>query len=201
MVFTMSAVPANASVPDAPPADKIVIDVVSLNGTGCTATDDPPVVSPDNTAFTVVYSKFIAQVGPAAKPSDFRKMCQLMLWVHVPQGFTYAIAKADYRGYASLAKGASATQRSTYYFQGDSSTYKVTRPFSGPLDESFQTTDEVDIAAYVYAPCGATRYLAIKTELTVNKGTSSTDSMMFMDSTDGGIDTLYHFHWKKCPKP
>ncbi|KJK55093.1 DUF4360 domain-containing protein, partial [Saccharothrix sp. ST-888] len=83
-----------------PPPDKIVIDVATVNGSGCPAGTAAIAVSPDNTAFTVTYSNYLAQVGVGANPTDFRKNCQLNLDVHVPQGFTYAIAAADYRGFA-----------------------------------------------------------------------------------------------------
>jgi hypothetical protein len=196
--------PANASLPDNPPADKIVIDVVNTNGTGCPANvpgSATVVVSPDNTAFTVTYSSYLAQVGPGIPLSDFRKNCQLALNVHVPQGFTYAVAKADYRGFASLAKGATGVEKATYYFQGDSTSVGASHPFAGPMSDDWQTTDEADIAALVYKKCGVERFFNINTELRVLKGTSkaSDTSMMFMDSTDGSITTIYHFHWKKCP--
>src|SRR5512142_1289035 len=111
----LSAVPAHAqgflSSPTPPPPDKIVIDVVTVNGSGCPAGTAAVAVSPDNTAFTVTYSQYLAQVGVGATATDFRKNCQLSLAVHVPQGFTFAIAEADYRGFASLAAGASGTER------------------------------------------------------------------------------------------
>lgn len=200
------ASPADAVMPDSPPADEIVIDVVNANGSGCPAGTTEIVVAPDNKAFTVTYSEYAAVIDPndpTVPATAFRKNCQLMLDVHVPQGFTYAIAKADYRGYVSLPRGATATQKASYYFQGDSSTVRLTHEFRGPLDDNWQTTDETDVAAMVYAPCGAKRYFAINTELRVNKGTSNprvTPSMIFMDSTDGSISTEYHFHWLRCPR-
>ena len=54
----------------------------------------------------------------AREPTDFRKNCQLNLRVNVPQGFTYGIAQADYRGFAHLERGAYAIQKANYYFQG-----------------------------------------------------------------------------------
>ncbi|MEU0276668.1 DUF4360 domain-containing protein, partial [Streptomyces sp. NPDC006307] len=93
------------------PPDKIVIEVATVNGSGCPLGTAAVAVAPDNTAFTVTYSDYLAQVGVGAEPTDFRKNCQLNLVVHVPQGFTYAVASADYRGYASLAAGASAVQK------------------------------------------------------------------------------------------
>ncbi|MFI6849347.1 DUF4360 domain-containing protein [Kitasatospora sp. NBC_00085] len=185
-----------------PPPDKIVIDVATVNGSGCPAGTAAVAVSPDNTAFTVTYSDYIAQVGVGSKPTDFRKNCQLNLNVHVPQGFTYAIASADYRGFAHLEKGATGTQRASYYFQGSPQTTSRSHQFAGALDSSWQATDTVDVEALVWAPCGELRNFNINTELRVGAGTSDptrTTSFMTMDSTDGSINTIYHLAWKHCP--
>lgn len=183
-----------------PPPDKIIIKLATVNGSGCPQGTTAVAVSPDNTAFTVTYSAYLAQVGGGADPTAFRKNCQLSLNVHVPGGFTYAIASADYRGFASLQRGASATQKASYYFQGSPETASRTHPFSGPLEDNWQATDETDWAQIVWAPCGVERNFNINTELRVNKGTSPANSTSFMtmDSTDGDISTTYHLAWKEC---
>ncbi|MFI9719652.1 DUF4360 domain-containing protein [Streptomyces sp. NPDC052396] len=191
-----------APVTGAPPPDKIVIDVVSVNGSGCPAGTANVLVSPDNTAFTVSYSEYTAQVGVGTKPTDFRKNCQLSLNMHVPQGFTYAVAGADYRGFAHLEKGAKGLERANYYFQGMPQTTYTEHHFTGPASDDWQASDTTDINSLVYAPCGAMRYFNINTELRVDAGTSdptTTTSLLSMDSTDGSVNTLYHFSWKQCP--
>ncbi|MGK5544605.1 DUF4360 domain-containing protein [Streptomyces sp. URMC 127] len=203
-MFAAPVAPPSAAPYGEPPPDRIVIDVVGVNGSGCPAGTANVTVSPDNTAFTVTYSSYTAQVGVGAKPTDFRKNCQLSLNVHVPQGFTYAVAKADYRGFAHLEKGATGLQRATYYFQGMSQSTYVNHPFTGALHDNWQASDSTGIDALVYAPCGAVRYFNINTELRVDAGSSDptrTTSLLAMDSTDGSINTLYHFAWKPCPRP
>lgn len=187
-----------------PPSAQILIEVVTVNGSGCPLGTAAVAVSPDNTAFTVTYSDYLAQVGVGARPTDFRKNCQLNLKVHVPTGFTYAILQADYRGYGFLETGATAQQRANYYFQGMSQTTMATHTYSGPLDDNWQNTDMADVAAVVWHPCGEQRNLNINTELRVNAGSSNpaiTTSFMSMDSTDGAINTKYHFGWQRCPTP
>ncbi|WP_330340319.1 DUF4360 domain-containing protein [Streptomyces sp. NBC_00557] len=199
-----TALPAHtpaSGVFDNPPPDKIVIDVATVNGSGCPAGTAAVAVSPDNTAFTVTYSDYLAQAGGGSDPTAFRKNCQLNLIVHVPQGFTYAIAEADYRGFLSLQPGASATQKASYYFQGSSQTVPRTHPFSGAYNDDWQATDTTDWAQLVWAPCGVERNFNINTELRVSAGTTSANkvSFMTMDSTDGDISTVYHLAWKECP--
>jgi hypothetical protein len=195
-----TAAPATAA-PARWPDEKMVIDVVAANGSGCPWGTAEVTPSPDNTAFTVTYSEFTAQVGVGAKPTDFRKNCQLGLNVHVPQGYTYAISGTDYRGFAHLEAGASASETAFYYFQGESQTTRIRHGFTGYADDDWRRTDTVGIASLSFLPCGEERYLNVNTELRVNGGWSNTrrtTSFLTMDSTDGRIDTVYHVAWKKC---
>ncbi|GAA4535522.1 DUF4360 domain-containing protein [Amycolatopsis samaneae] len=173
-----------------------------MNGTGCPPNSAAVSVSSDNTAFTVTYSQYTAQVGVGAGPTDFRKNCQINLRVHVPQGFTYGIAGADYRGFAHLEAGASGLERANYYFQGNSPTAYVSHPIRGFFEDDWQFSDSTDVGAIVYKPCGEERNLNVNTELRAYAGTSDpkkTTSFVTMDSTDGSIKTIYHFAWKTCP--
>ena len=126
--------PSTSSFDD-PPPDKIVINLATVNGSGCPAGTTAVAVSEDNTAFTVTYSDYLAQAGGNSDPTAFRRNCQLNMVVHVPQGFTYAIASVDYRGFASLQPGATGLQRASYYFQGSSQTVFKNHTFTGALNE------------------------------------------------------------------
>ncbi|MFJ8161434.1 DUF4360 domain-containing protein [Streptomyces sp. NPDC096136] len=206
-----TSTPAGAAAPGAGgrppitvPPDKIVIELATVNGSGCREGTAQVAVAPDNTAFTVTYSDYLAQVGPGAPPTAFRKNCQLNLRVHVPSGFTYAIVQADYRGFAFLQAGASGQERANYYFQGMPQTTQRTHQFSGPLNDNWQTSDKTEYADLVWSPCGEKRNFNINTELRVNAGTSNpqtSTSFMAMDSTDTSVSTLYHLAWQTCPAP
>ncbi len=201
MLFSTLASPAAQTKPTTPPPDKMVISVASANGSGCAGDTAAISVAPDNTAFTISYSAYTAQVGLGAEPTDFRKNCQIALNIHVPQGFTYAIARTDYRGYAKLVAGATGYQQAGYYFQGYSQTARARHNFTGPADGDWQTTDEVGIGSLSFLKCGDQRFLNINTELRVSGGTSDTQhttSLLTMDSTDTNLDTVYHVAWKQC---
>nr|WP_211225646.1 DUF4360 domain-containing protein [Amycolatopsis nigrescens] len=198
MALSMFTAPTAAAESD-PPADRVVIDVVTVNGSGCPRGTAAVATATDNSAFTVTYSDYIAQVGEGSEPTDLRKNCQLGLRLHIPQGFTYAVSQADYRGFAHLAKGAQAVQQASYYIQGTSPTTRSTHPFGGPYSDNWQFTDKTETAHLVFAPCGEERNLNVNTELRVSAGSSgNSSSFVTMDSTDGGVSTKYHFHWKKC---
>jgi hypothetical protein len=181
-----------------PPTAKIAIDLVALAGSGCQPGTAAVAVAPDNTAFTAIYSNYLAQAGPGIVTTDGRKNCQLNVLVHVPSGFTYAITKVDYRGYGLLAAGSTASERANYYFQGMTQTTTVIHNFTAPLDDNWLASDEIPIASVAWHPCGELRNLNINTELRVAKGTSTDVSYVTMDSTDGSLTTLYHLAWKKC---
>lgn len=194
------ALPLGGSASAEAPVDRITLDVVSVNGSGCPPGTADVAVLPDNTGFRVFYRDFLARAGGSVNPVEFRKNCQLNVLVHVPQGFTFAIASADYRGRARLESGATALQRTNYYFSGSPDNNYVDHSFAGPYSAVWQTTDETPVSELVYAPCGQFRSLNINTELRVYEGTANPHktSSMSMRTTDGNIDTLVHFHWKHC---
>jgi hypothetical protein len=183
----------------APPGGRIVVDVLTVNGSGCPAGTATVSVSRDNTSFRVRYRSYVAQAGGTSRPTDFRKNCQLSLAVHVPQGFTFAIARADHRGTADLKRGVSGLLRSAYYFMGSSDTRFVDHPLPGPFKGGWRATDVTPVAALVFAPCGKKVNLNVNTELRVRAGARPTaKSFMRMGSTTGDIDTIYQFSWKSC---
>lgn len=201
LATTLTGTATASSIIDDPPNDRIVVELVTVNGSGCPAGTARVAVAPDNTAFTVTYSDYLAQVGVGALPTDFRKNCQLNVIVHVPQGFTYAIAAVDYRGFASLARGAYSIERANYYFQGSPSTSYIEHRFNGAFSDDWHARDSVEVADLVWAPCGVLRNFNINTELRAYVGTSdprTTTSFITMDSTDASISTTYHFAWKEC---
>lgn len=197
-LFTPTAVAQSA----APPDSKITLDIKTINGSGCpagTATARANVLS-DNTAFTVTYSNFTAVAGAGAAPTDFRKNCQINVLVHVPQGFTYAVAEVDYAGFAHLESGATAVEQANYYFAGTAPTARIRHTLSGPFEDDWEMKDVADVATLVYAPCGEDRNLNINAELRVNTGSSDPGSTSFveMDTTHASVLTVYHFAWKRC---
>ncbi|MET9700532.1 DUF4360 domain-containing protein [Streptomyces sp. NPDC006529] len=201
VAVTAPTATARAAGPAAVPPGRITVEVVGANGSGCPTGTADVAAAPDGTAFTVTYSDYLAQTGAGSSGTDFRKNCQLALRVHVPQGFTYAVARADYRGFASLQRGAYGQQRAGYYFQGASQTARTTHQFGGPYADNWQASDQTGHADLVWAPCGEDRILNVNTELRVYAGTSGPQALNFMsmDSTDGSVSTVYHVEWKQCP--
>jgi hypothetical protein len=198
LAAVMLAGPAQADTAAAEaPGGRITIDVATVNGSGCPKGSADVAVNGDNTAFTVTYSRFLAEAGGGTDIVDSRKNCQLNLEVNVPAGFTYAIARADYRGFGHLQRGADGMQQASYYFSGDSATVSSSHELDGPYSGNWQFTDQA--ADLVYQPCGAQRNLNINAELRVSAGDNpALSSVMVMDSSKGSVQTVFHFAWKRC---
>jgi hypothetical protein len=202
MIVSLLAEAVPAHQPEAgPPSGRIRVHVVTVNGSGCPPGTAVVAAAPDNTAFTVVYRDYRAAVGAGARPIDMRRNCQLGVRVDLPQGYTFAIARADYRGSAHLEAGVSGIQRAGYYFQGMSQTAVSSHLFRGPYHQVWQATDSAPVAALTFRPCGQSRILNINTSLIVIGGSANpqtTTSFMRMDSTRGGVNTIYHVQWRRC---
>ncbi|WP_439380611.1 DUF4360 domain-containing protein [Amycolatopsis lexingtonensis] len=199
MILSALAAPVESPATSAP-AEKITLDIKTINGSGCpagTATASADVAA-DNTSFTVRYTNFTAKAGGGAPALEGRKNCQINVLVHVPQGFTYAIAEADYRGYAHIESGASALEQANYYFTGTAPTARVRHTFPGPFHGVWRASDVTEVEELVFAPCGESRNLNINAELRADAGTSGGGSFIEMDSEHASVDTIYHFAWKTC---
>lgn len=181
--------------------DGTVIDAVTFHGSGCAPGTAVVAPSPDDTAFTVTYSDFLAQTA-VGSPADVRKDCSLSVHVRAPQGFIYALSAVDYRGFASLQDGAKAVQRAGYNFHGNSRATPISHTLRGPYEDYWQFTDTNDPSRFFYQTCGQNEPLDINMELRVNSGSSDRRkdvSFIAMDSTDGTIKTTFHLASKPCP--
>ncbi|MCU7729907.1 DUF4360 domain-containing protein [Actinoplanes sp. KI2] len=179
-----------------PPPGHLVVSLVTVIGSGCRPGTVNVAPGTDNTALTVTYRNYVAAVGVGASPIDMRKNCQLGVRVDIPRGYTFAIGRADYRGLARLASGASGIQRAGYYFQGISQTAVSSHDFRGPYNRRWQATDSKPLTTLSFPPCGQSRILNINSSLIVNGGSSdtrTTRSFMRMDS-----NSLYHLQWRRC---
>jgi hypothetical protein len=194
IVATVPAV-ASANGRGGRPTERVVIEMVKVNGSGCRKDTATVAVSADNTAFTVTYSGYLVETG--GKKKDQQKDCKLRLKVGVPKGFTYTISNVDYRGYARLETGATGRMGADYSFQGGKQAVAVNHPFTAPVDDDWQVSDTQTAG---FEPCGKQRDLNIDTELDVGAGTSdpTTTSVVSMDSTDGAVQTTYHLTWQTC---
>lgn len=101
-----------------PDPDEVQIVGITYGGTGCPSSTVSSIISDDRTVMTLIFDEYVASIGPESGITDNRKNCQLNINLRYPGGFQYSILSADYRGYAYLEEGVYGTQKSTYYFSG-----------------------------------------------------------------------------------
>jgi hypothetical protein len=179
-----------------PPTEAVPVDVVTVNGSGCPSGTAHVSMAPDNTSFEVSYDQFGALSGGNARPIDGRKNCQLNLRVDAPAGYTYAVADAEYDGWAHLADGANGLLRTNYYFQGSSATVSVNHRFTGPFDGYWNRVNSDVVLA---APCDTQRNLNINTELRLTRASEPwAISALKMDTSSNEINTRFRLKWRHC---
>lgn len=204
-VFAASALVLAALAPSAPtvvdpPAEPVTAEVVASIGRGCPVGGFTAPVAPDNRSITLTSvgpGGAMATAGPGTTYQDERKPCHINLRVDVPAGYTYAVGGSEYRGFADLAKGASATLFFYGYFQGMSFFRERTYLFKSPYNDDWVREDRVGIESLVFQPCGTKRSLTLFVELRANKGTADPAATSFLYRDDS--ETTYALHWKRCP--
>jgi hypothetical protein len=194
VLTTVLAVPLAAAPAQA--AAAITVEVIASNGSGCAPGTASVVGNGDNTGFRIRYRDFVAEAGGGAAVIDRRKNCQLGVLVTIPDGWTIAIASANYRGKAGLRSGATALQRTSYYWQGTSTTERKDVTFTGPLNGLWTTWDVAPVLTY--AECGSQSVLNINTELRIDAGASTGTSTMSMNASEGDVDTLFNYSLASC---
>jgi len=190
--------PAIAAAPTPRDVPRVTIEKLKVNGTGCRPDTVAVAVSPDATAFTVIYSDYLAQAGVGSKTKDERRTCGITVRLVVPAATAYAISAVDHRGYAHLEPLASATLSARYHFQGSGAPAYTAHPFAGPFDDSWQVTDDAGGGA-VFSPCGRDSKVDIDTELRVRADRADAPtSLITMDSTDAAVASTYRLVYRAC---
>jgi hypothetical protein len=194
----MSAMAVSPAPATGTTAGRVTVDKVKVNGTGCRSDTVAVAVSPDQEAFTVIYSSYLAQAGAGSKNKDERRTCSITVRLTVPAGVSYAIPTVDYRGFAHLEPGGSATLSGRYHFQGSGAPSYTVHSFGSGLDDSWQVTDAVG-SSPVYSPCGKDSKVDIDTELrALADRADAPTSYITMDATDGAVVSTYHLVYRSC---
>ncbi|RXW20947.1 hypothetical protein EST38_g4907 [Candolleomyces aberdarensis] len=152
--FTFSAPGASrekrVDFPGTPPGFEI--GSYSVVGAGCPAGTTYWYLNPDKTAVGATFSEFFAEAGPGIPTSGNRKTCQLAFEVIVPAGFTFSISSVDYRVSHRLDSNVTATQQSTYYFQGETDQATARSTLTGPTGGDDYTFRDAFVSP-VTSPC------------------------------------------------
>lgn len=171
---------------------------INYAGTGCPAGSVAQNLAPDGKAFTLLFDQYVAEAGPGVALTAGRKNCAINVDLDFPQGWSYSILDVDYRGFVQLDAGATAEQKSAYYFQGDFRTASLATVMRGPLTKDYQIRDSLGLEALVWSPCGASRSLNINTQVRTAALSRSARGLITIDSIDGELTHVYGIRWRRC---
>lgn len=192
------AIMALSAVASAQPAGGLSFVRLNYNGTGCPLGSVAQDIAPDQKAFTLLFSQYVADVSPGVMFA--RKNCQITATLKVPQGWSFAIATVDFRGNVALTPGVSATQKATYYWQGNIHQATASTNFYGPRNEDYTLRDTIGLNSLVWSECNAQRALNINTQVSVQNTTAVNGyGSMSTDSIDGTVEQIYGLQWRRCP--
>ncbi len=183
--------------PIAPNPDEVYVNSISYAGSGCPAGTVANVLADDAKAFTLLFDSYVAEGGPGIPLSAGRKNCQIAVDLRFPQGWSYTIVDVDYRGYAKVDAGALGTQKTTYYFAGQTGSASMKTDFPGPYAKDYQIRNSLGLAAAVFSPCGVNRALNLNTQVRVQTS-GSQRALMTLDSIDGQVTHQYGLQWQLC---
>ncbi|EER29982.1 hypothetical protein D8B26_007256 [Coccidioides posadasii str. Silveira] len=181
-----------------PDPDKVQIVGVTYGGTGCPSNTVSHVLSDDRQVMTLIFDEYVASIGPEVPITQNRKNCQLNINLRYPGGFQFSIFSADYRGYANLEKGITGTQKSTYYFSGQTQQTNTQTQWKGPFSGDFLLHDEAENTSTVWSPCGANGALNINSQIRLTSSDRNAQGIMTNDSLDASFKQIVHFRWREC---
>lgn len=147
---------------------------------------------------TLIFDSYVASVGPGVAITESRKNCQLNVGIFYPPGFQFSLFQADYRGYAGLDAGVNGTQKSTYYFSGQTQQVSTESDFVGPMDQDYLFTDKAYSTSVVWSPCGAEGLLNINSQVRVNTNSKTASGQLTTDSIDTKFTQILYLNWQTC---
>jgi Domain of unknown function (DUF4360) len=166
-------------------------------GTGCPNGTVASVLSPDNTALSVLFDQYVAEAGESNGKTMDRKNCSLGIPIKVPGGYSVSVIKVDYRGYTFIPRGARVRFDVEYFFAGSRGP-AIREVMTGPKDDNYVLTDRLLASALVWSACGADTNIRINTSLLAQTNRNRDDVLATLDSTDVDTKVIYHLAWRRC---
>jgi hypothetical protein len=205
IVSSMLTAPFAGSDPGGgtPTDETIKVSLKAINGSGCPKDSVTVVPYPDNTGIVLSYASFYVQRGGTSTATQGYQNCNLDIRMDVPSGFTFAVSRAVYQGYAYILPGATARLIAKYNFQGQA---PITRNHlitsKTPYDDNWTVIDEADFANLSWSPCGQDVILTDSFELRAQPYGPSKNpadvSFVTVNKSDHSVRTELNFVWDKC---
>lgn len=179
-------------------ADDIQLGTPAYGGNGCPAGTASVSLSTDSKSLSLIFDQFIVEAGGAMRSLE-RKSCNVAIPVHIPQGFSVSVVSVDYRGYVSLPAQASARMTAEYFLAGSVGP-RFDKIFLGRTDTDYQFTNNLEVNAQVWSPCGADTILRVNAAMLVKTNRYNDQATATVDSADFKTGILYQLQWKRCSR-
>ena len=178
-------------------AQSLQLGQPSYGGNGCPGGSASAILSPDSQELSILFDQYIAEAGGTTGKRIDRKSCNLAVPVRVPQGYSVAILKVDYRGYTAVPSGGR-DQFDVEYFWAGARGPKISRSFTGPRNDNYTVTDQLIATTLVWSGCGAEVNLRINSSMMAQANSRMDQTIGTVDSVDVSSGLIYHLAWRRC---
>lgn len=183
--------------------DSVKIKNLTVNGSGCPQGSVQRSLAADKKSFTLQFSDYIAEFSRHLPRGEARKFCQLTLQLKVPDGWRFAVASFQYRGFLELDEALRAKHQTTYYFQGQGRTESFSQEMQGPQIRDFYFSESVEAPRRFWSPCASKRAINIKTSLKIQPRSGFNDpdaeGIMGTDVVSGQLARQeWRLEWQRC---
>ncbi|SPO01889.1 uncharacterized protein DNG_04562 [Cephalotrichum gorgonifer] len=215
-----------APAPDDIP--QITINTASTSGSGCPGDSVAVTISPDRTVVTLGFSNLGLAIGEGVPDADAQKTCDIILNIHYPAGYSYAVLETTYHGFAIMDEGVSGNIETEYAFAGEedeggggllgglfdlvdgllspvagllSVVTRVVIPAAGNFRDGdvFTVTDEIPIENVVGSPCEARNTdLLIRITASLESSVANAGGSFIMDDGTFALTQEVQLAWERC---
>lgn len=178
-------------------AESLTIGEPQYGGNGCPAGTASATISPDGSAISILFDQYMAEAGNTTGRRIDRKSCNLAIPIQVPNGYSVALLKVDYRGFNAVPAGAY-NRFDVEYFWAGARGPRFSRTFTGPANSDFSLTDELLASTLVWSPCGASVNLRVNSSMMAQSNSRMEQTLGTVDSADVSSGLIYHLQFRRC---
>ncbi len=169
----------------------------AFGGNGCPAGTASASISNDGKAVSILFDQYVVEAGRPTNRRLDRKSCNVSVPVHVPNGYSVAVFKVDYRGFNALPRGASSQFNVEYFFAGSRGP-RYTRDFTGPLEDEYMITNNLVASSLVWSACGEQVILRANSSMRATTNSRNDQTLATVDSADVQAGLVYHLQFRRC---
>lgn len=136
-----------------PAAGSVSIHSFQSNGSGCPLGTVAANISPDNRALTLLFDSYILDTSET-ESTLIQKNCVIDMSLKAPAGWRYALFSIDYRGFADLESGVTATQATEYAFGVSGQKRIGSMELKGPTTVDYFERSTGMISELAWSDCG-----------------------------------------------